>query len=129
MRIRPRVAAVTASLALAGGAAVGLAAPAQASAPASTPASTPVSTPASDPVTTTATSADFTCDAWRYRRDDNGHGASITCYGSPFTAYVVCHRADGIDYIRFGDRVRSGRTSTAWCDLNGEVTDAGAFPG
>ncbi|EME99833.1 hypothetical protein J7W19_19090 [Streptomyces mobaraensis NBRC 13819 = DSM 40847] len=122
MNIRPRVAVVTASLALAGGAVAGFAAPASASVveAAATPAAT---------VPSATGGSGFTCATWRYLRGDIGHGASITCYGKSFTSYVVCHRADGIDYLRFGDRVRSGRTSTAWCDLNGEVIDAGAIPG
>ncbi|MFI0739502.1 hypothetical protein ACH4PU_15660 [Streptomyces sp. NPDC021100] len=128
MKIRPRVAVVTASLALAGGGVAGFAAPASASVveAAATPAA---SAPSAASVTSVTSGSAFTCGTWRYLRGDNGHGASITCYGQPFTSYIVCHRADGIDYLRFGDRVRSGRTSTAWCDLNGEVIDAGAIPG
>ncbi|MBC2874887.1 MULTISPECIES: hypothetical protein [Streptomyces] len=127
MKIRPRVAVVTASLALAGGAVAGFAAPASASVVEA--AATPAATPAATVPSATTTGSAFTCGTWRYLRGDNGHGASITCYGQSFTSYIVCHRADGIDYLRFGDRVRSGRTSTAWCDLNGEVIDAGAIPG
>ncbi|GHG74908.1 hypothetical protein GCM10018779_52000 [Streptomyces griseocarneus] len=118
MRIRYRVAAVSVSLALAGGGAVSVAAPASASASASASAA------ASD---STATSS-FSCDTWRYERGRRGHGASITCHGSSFTAYAVCHQPDGYLYVHFGNRARSGGTSIAWCDLNAEVSEAGAFP-
>ncbi|MGI5339482.1 hypothetical protein ACQEVS_19875 [Streptomyces sp. CA-181903] len=127
MNIRPRVAVVTASLALAGGAVAGFAAPASASVVEA--AATPVAAPAATAPSAAGGPAALTCGTWRYLRGDNGHGASITCYGQSFSSYVVCHRADGIDYVRVGDRVRSGHTSTAWCDLNGEVVDAGAIPG
>ncbi|MFI1256398.1 hypothetical protein ACH4U6_21835 [Streptomyces netropsis] len=107
MRIQSRIAAVGAVLALAGGGMFGAAAPASAS----------------------STTADLSCDAWRYQRGASGrHGASITCYGSSFTGYVVCHKPDGYMYGKLGNRARSGGTSTAWCDVNAEAVDAGAFP-
>ncbi|MBO0655812.1 hypothetical protein J1792_24435 [Streptomyces triculaminicus] len=106
MRFRYRVAAVSASLALAGGGAVGVAAPASAS---------------------EGAAPSLSCDAWRYERGSDGHGASITCYGSSFTGYAVCHQPDGYLYLRFGNRARSGGTSTVWCGRNAEVTDAGAI--
>ncbi|MEV4502218.1 hypothetical protein [Streptomyces klenkii] len=109
MRFRYRVAAVSVSLALAGGGALAVAAPASASEGAAAPS--------------------LSCDAWQYERGTHGHGASITCYGSTFTGYAVCHQPDGYLYLRFGNRSRSGGTSIVWCDLNAEVTDAGAIPG
>ncbi|MCQ8774400.1 hypothetical protein [Streptomyces telluris] len=117
MSTRCRVAAVSLSLALAGGGAVGVAAPASASAPESTVGAS----------TSTAGSA-FSCDAWQYERGTRGHGASITCYGSSFTAYAVCHRPDGSMYLRLGHRARSGGISIVWCGLDAEVSQAGAFP-
>ncbi|WP_190132932.1 hypothetical protein [Streptomyces mashuensis] len=75
-----------------------------------------------------AAASSFSCDAWQYRRSSQGHGASITCHGSSFTGYVICHQPDGYVYLRFGNRARSGGTSTAWCDLNAEVSEAGALP-
>ncbi|MFG2178077.1 hypothetical protein ACGFLS_05045 [Streptomyces abikoensis] len=110
MKFRYRVAAVGVSLTLGCAGAVGAATPASASAPGDS-ANTP-----------------FSCGTWRYERGSNGHGASITCHGSSFTAYVICHQPDGYLYLRFGHRARSGGTSTAWCDLNAEVSDAGGFP-
>lgn len=110
MRIRFRVATVGIVLALAGGGAVTGAAPASASASDNTAASS------------------FSCDAWHYLRGSRGHGASITCHGSSCTGYVICHQPDGYLYVRFGNRARSGGTSTAWCELNAEVSDAGALP-
>ncbi|MEV5240150.1 hypothetical protein AB0K89_13725 [Streptomyces cinnamoneus] len=108
MRIRYRVATAGIALALAGGGAVAEAAPASASG--------------------NAAAGSFSCDAWQYQRGTKGHGASITCHGSSFTGYVVCHQPNGYLYVRFGNRARSGGTSTAWCDLNAEVSDAGALP-
>ncbi|MFF7725359.1 hypothetical protein [Streptomyces sp. NPDC008001] len=96
---------------------VGLAAPASASGATTASASASASVSA------------LSCETWRYERGTRGHGASITCYGSSFTGYAVCHQPDGHKYIRFGNRARSGGTSYAWCGLNGEVVDAGAFPG
>ncbi|MEU7136790.1 hypothetical protein [Streptomyces sp. NPDC046261] len=116
MRFGSRVAAVGAALTLAGGAAVSTATPAA----------------ASDNATTTMSSfsslSSFTCDAWRYERGSRGHGASVTCHGSSFTGYAVCHQPNGDWYIRFGNRAPSGGTSIMWCDRNAEVADAGAFP-
>ncbi|MGK5547182.1 hypothetical protein ACSNOH_20970 [Streptomyces sp. URMC 127] len=109
MSFRYRVAAVSVSLALAAGGATSLAAPAAASNDAGRAPS-------------------LSCDAWRYERGTKGHGASITCYGSSFTGYAICHQPDGYLYLRFGNRARSGGTSVIWCDLNAEVTDAGAIP-
>ncbi|MDT0449495.1 hypothetical protein [Streptomyces hesseae] len=110
MEIRYRVAAAGVSLSLACAGAVGVAAPASAS------------------VSGDTAKSSFSCGAWRYERGSNGHGASITCHGSSFAGYVVCHQPSGYLYLRFGNRARSGGTSTAWCDLNAEVSEAGAFP-
>ncbi|GGP33995.1 hypothetical protein [Streptomyces abikoensis] len=110
MKICFRTATVGMVLALAGAGAVTGAAPASASSSG-----------------TTATSS-LSCDAWQYQRGSRGHGASITCHGSSFTGYVVCHQPDGNLYLRFGNRARSGGTSTAWCELNAEVVEAGALP-
>ncbi|MEV4923851.1 hypothetical protein [Streptomyces roseoverticillatus] len=121
MRFRYRVAAVSASLALAGGGVVSLAAPASASASGSASVSASAAEGAAAPA--------LSCAPWRYERGTKGHGASITCYGSSFTGYAVCHQPDGYLYLRFGNRARSGGTSLVWCDLNAEVTDAGAIPG
>ncbi|MEU7106250.1 hypothetical protein ACFQ2B_33810 [Streptomyces stramineus] len=52
----------------------------------------------------------------------------MTCYGSAFTSYVICHKPNGYMYKKFGNRAPSGGTSTAWCALNAEVVDAGAVP-
>ncbi|MGW2187852.1 hypothetical protein [Streptomyces sp. NPDC001719] len=106
MRIRNRVAAVGASIAIAGGGMLGVV----------TPASASIITP------------DFSCQAWHYERGAHGHGASITCYGSSFIGYTICHQPDGHTYIAFGNRARSDGTSTTWCDRDAEVIDAGAFP-
>ncbi|MEV5508161.1 hypothetical protein [Streptomyces orinoci] len=111
MRIRYRAAATALFLALAGGGAVSAASPAAAASASGTPRT-----------------SSFSCDAWRYLRGANGHGASITCHGSPFREYVICHRPDGHLYFRLGNRALSGGTSTAWCDRSGEVIEAGAFP-
>ncbi|MCA6091064.1 hypothetical protein LE181_02620 [Streptomyces sp. SCA3-4] len=108
MGIRYRVATAGMALALAGGGAVVGAAPASA--------------------TGKTAASSFSCDAWQYQRGSRGHGASITCHGSSFTGYVVCHQPNGYLYVRFGNRARSGGTSTAWCDLNAEVSEAGALP-
>ncbi|GAA2722352.1 MULTISPECIES: hypothetical protein [Streptomyces] len=110
MKICFRAATAGLVLALTGAGAVTGAAPASASASDHTAASS------------------FSCDSWQYHRGSQGHGASITCHGSSFTGYVVCHQPDGHLYLRFGNRARSGGTSTAWCELNAEVIDAGALP-
>lgn len=106
MRIRYRTMAVGASLAIVGGGMLGMA----------TPSSASGATPA------------FSCDAWHYQRGASGHGASITCHGSPFVGYAICHRPDGLTYAALGNLARSGDTSTTWCNRDAEVIDAGAFP-
>ncbi|GAA0460316.1 hypothetical protein GCM10009544_23570 [Streptomyces stramineus] len=81
------------------------------------------------PASAASRTAALTCDAWRYERGGTGHhGASMTCYGSAFTSYVICHKPNGYMYKKFGNRAPSGGTSTAWCALNAEVVDAGAVP-
>ncbi|MEV4867943.1 hypothetical protein [Streptomyces syringium] len=112
MRIHTRIAAVGAALAIAGGGMFG-----------AVPAS------ASSTTADSSTATDLSCDTWRYQRGASGrHGASITCYGSSFTGFVICHKPDGSLYGKLGNRARSGGTSTAWCDVNAEAVDAGAFP-
>lgn len=117
MKFRSSVAAVGASLALAGGVTVSAATSASASGSATASTRSSLSSPSA-----------FSCGAWRYERGTKGHGASITCHGSSFTGYAVCHQPNGDWYVRFGNRARSGGTSIMWCDLNAEVADAGAFP-
>ncbi|BAU84885.1 hypothetical protein SLA_3996 [Streptomyces laurentii] len=76
-----------------------------------------------------ATAADLSCSA-RLVTGSAGHkGASVTCTGGAFTAYVDCERTDnGYQYRHFGNRAVSGGTSTVWCDLNARVIHVDAVP-
>jgi hypothetical protein len=76
-----------------------------------------------------AAAADLSCSA-RLVTGSAGHkGASVTCTGGAFTAYVDCERTDnGYQYRHFGNRAVSGGTSTVWCDLNARVIHVDAVP-
>ncbi|MGC5345309.1 hypothetical protein ACPXCE_22825 [Streptomyces sp. DT24] len=105
MRTHHRVAAVAASLALAGGGLLGMASQAAASPSA------------------------LSCDSPTYLTGSGGHrGASIRCTGSSFTGVIDCYKPGYGTYRHFGNRAASGGTSTTWCDLNATVSFAGATP-
>ncbi|MFF3174436.1 hypothetical protein ACFVQ0_17665 [Streptomyces sp. NPDC057900] len=105
MRSHHRVAAVAASLVLAGGGLLGLA-PAAAAAPAGLSCSTP-----------------------KLLTGSGGHhGASVSCTGGAFTEFIDCYKAGYGTYRHFGNRAVSGGTSTTWCDIGADVTKVGVSP-
>ncbi|MGW7413440.1 hypothetical protein [Streptomyces sp. NPDC054863] len=105
MRTHHRVAALAASVALAGGGMLGMASQAAAS--------------------TTALS----CGGPSYLTGSGGHkGASIRCSGSSFTGVIDCYKPGYGTYRHFGNRASSGGTSTTWCDLGATVVFAGGTP-
>ncbi|MGW0672342.1 hypothetical protein [Streptomyces sp. NPDC002746] len=105
MRSHHRVAAVAASLALAGGGLLGLA-PTAGAAPAGLSCSTPKLLTGSA----------------------GHHGASISCTGGAFTEFIDCYKAGYGTYRHFGNRAVSGGTSTTWCDIGADVTGVGVSP-
>lgn len=110
MRSHHRVAAVAASLALAGGGLLGLAPSAGAAAAAAAPAGLSCSTP-------------------RLLTGSGGHrGASVSCTGGAFTEFIDCYKAGYGTYRHFGNRAVSGGTSTTWCDIGADVTRVGVSP-
>ncbi|MHC3818114.1 hypothetical protein [Streptomyces sp. DT9] len=105
MRSHHRVAAVAASLALAGGGLLGLA-PTAGAAPAGLSCSTPKLLTGSA----------------------GHHGASVSCTGGAFTEFIDCYKAGYGTYRHFGNRAVSGGTSTTWCDIGADVTGVGVSP-
>ncbi|MBO0918541.1 hypothetical protein [Streptomyces laculatispora] len=102
MRSYHRVAAVAASLALAGGGLLGLASPAAASA------------------------SGLSCGNPKPLVGSAGHhGASISCTGGAFTEFIDCFKPGYGTYRHFGNRAVSGGTSTTWCDIGADVTTVG----
>ncbi|MFI1016326.1 hypothetical protein [Streptomyces sp. NPDC020965] len=117
MRIHHHVAAVVASLALAGTGLIGMASSANAASPA----------PASRTSAAPAAVAALSCERPVYRTGSGGHhGASIRCFGGSFTGFVDCHKPGHPVYRHYGNRAGSGGTSTTWCDLGARVVAAGA---
>ncbi|MFE6870420.1 hypothetical protein ACFVFS_28190 [Kitasatospora sp. NPDC057692] len=103
MSRQPRIAAVAATLALAGASLVGVASQASA-------------TPAP---------ALYGC-TYKNVQGSLGHlGAAVTCKGGSndwFYGSIDCKRFDnGYVYHHVGPTVRAGQTSTVWCDLNAKV--------
>ncbi|MBL1098343.1 hypothetical protein [Streptomyces coffeae] len=73
-----------------------------------------------------STSAVYTCNPPTYMTGSGGHaGASLQCFGTSsndlFNVAVTCRKPDGYEYRHDGPIVRSGETSTVWCDLNARI--------